>query len=262
MVAQERLIEKVNHGHGVLELRLNRARALNAFTANMYLRLADEINQLGSRTDVRIILLTGRGKTFCAGMDVREASEAEDIRQITSAARTFMQALMNSPHILIAAVFGHVVGIGVTMLLHCDLVIAHTTTSFETPFASVGIVPEYASSFLFPYFLGTSLTYRLLLRGESINAKEMKQAGVIQTVHTDVDAAALGHALSWSQSLNDEQWKLIEKSKFLIRKHIREASIKAINLEFHAIAEAHDSGLSRPLMVRKVNQLSSRRSKL
>lgn len=266
MVAQQNLttcfIEEHVHGDGIVELRLNRPRALNAFSSEMYLQVAEKLNQYSSRSDIRIVLVTANGPTFCAGMDIREVSRAKDIREVTSAAHTFMNALMDCPHITIAAVFGHNVGIGVTMLLHFDLVLAHSASCFETPFPSTGIVPEFASSFLFPHMLGISLTYRLLLRGECVSAGEMQQTGVLQIVNSDVRKEALGHAKAWSQSMSEKQWIMVEASKELIRNPLRERARQVMQLEFEAIFHAQESGISSELVSEKVQKVFTRRAKL
>lgn len=257
-----RLFEEIVHDDGIVELRLNRPRVLNVLNTTMYQQIGEKIKQYSNRSDIRIILLTANGKTFCAGMDIVEVSKAEDVKAVISSTRIFMDALMECPHIIIAAVFGHVVGIGVTMLLHCDLVIAHPETCFETPFPSVGIVPEFASSYLIPRMLGASLATRLLLRCECVTAKEMERAGALQIVNSDVQKGALGHARTWSQSMSDDEWVMVEASKELIRHPIREKSRQMMQLEFDAIFRAHDSGVLPDLIKRKVRQLSARRAML
>lgn len=256
------LFEERVHDNRIVELRLNRPRALNAFNSTMYRQVGEKIKQYNSRSDIRIILLTGNGKTFCAGMDIREASKTKDIRTVISESQVFMNALMDCPHIVIAAVFGHIIGIGVTMLLHCDFVLAHPASCFETPFSSVGIVPEFASSYLFPHMLGASLASRFLLRGECISAKEMEHAGALQIVGSDVQKDALGHADAWSQGVSDQQWTMVEAAKELIRHSVRGKARQVMQHEFEAMFHAHDTGVLPDLIGEKVRQMSARRSRL
>lgn len=261
--ANKSLVVQTMHPHGVVELRLNRPGALNTFNTALYLATTAALENLTTCKKTRIIIFTAAGeKTFCAGMDLREASTSQYAQSMIAAARSFMNALIASPHILMAAVFGNVVGIGVTMLLHCDFVFAHPSSRFQTPFSSVGFVPEFASSVLFHSVMGPTITSRLLLRGETLSAYVLQRAGVLTVVSAhshDVHSAALHYAMSWSQQAGQEQWAVVQTAKALIRDPIRHHVRQALKVEFDVIAKLMHSGKAPRLMAEKLQQLHNNR---
>lgn len=256
------VIEK-DLGTGVIELRLNRPKHLNAFNSAMYLAAAAALNKHSTSKNTRMIVLTAKGDSFCSGMDIQEASDMNQCHIVIRAARVFMAALMNCPRIVIAAVFGNVTGIGVTLLFHCDVVFAHTSSVFETPFSAVGIIPEYGSSILFPKFLGASLTSRLLLRGERVTATVLERAGCLHIVQSQVHETAADYALSWSRDVeNDQQWSLIEIAKRIIRDPIRSQVRMALEIEFQAIDKLLQTGTVQRLMSARLQAMKKRRAML
>lgn len=258
----EPLVIERNHAGGVIELQLNRPKYLNAFNSTLYLETAAAIKKHDNDVKTRIIVLTSSGRCFTSGMDIREASQSEQFDRLIKAARTFMETLMNCSCLVVAAAFGKVTGIGVTLLMHCDAVLANTSSQFQTPFASIGVVPEFASSVLFPLFLGPSLTNRLLLRGEIVGAHAMQHMGYLQLVDTDVCSAAIDYAISWSRALDADQWMAIQESKRIIRDPIRTKALSAMDTEFKSIDKMYQSGVLKRLLISKSNDLTSRRAKL
>lgn len=253
------VIEKV-HAHGVVELQLNRPEKLNCFSSPMYLRAASLLDKYSKDGESRIIVITAAGRNFCAGMDIGEASKSKNITSILNAAFTFMNALMNCRCIIVAAMFGSVTGIGVTMFLHCDIVFSHTSAKFQTAFPSVGMVPEFASSLLFPMFLGPVISSKLLLRGETVSADELEKQGCLQILHTDdICTAAIDYAITWSREQQDDQWKSVEEAKYLTRKPIREKASEAIEAEYKSIHKMNQSGILQRLITAKYNQISNNR---
>lgn len=255
------LIERT-HGGGVVELQLNRPKYLNAFNSTLYLETAAAIKKHNNDAKTRIIVLTSTGRCFTSGMDIREASQSEHFANLINAARAFMEALINCSCLVVAAAFGKVTGIGVTLLMHCDAVLAHISSQFQTPFASIGIVPEFASSTLFPLFLGPSLTNRLLLRGETVGAHAMQHSGYLQLVDSDVREAAIDYAVSWTRELDNDQWKAIQETKRIIRDPIRAKALSAMDIEFKSIDKMYQSGVLKRLLTSKSSQLTSRRARL
>lgn len=258
----DNLIIENDLAEGVVELRLNRPKYRNAFNSAMYLAAANRLSKNSKSKQTRIILLTGEGASFCSGMDIREASDSKQAEVVLRAARVFMNALMNCPHIVIAAVFGNVTGIGVTLLLHCDFVFAHSASLFQTPFAAVGIVPEFGSSVLFPKFLGAALTSRLLLRGECVNALTLERAGCLQVVNSNVQHTAVQYALSWSRKTPHEQWRTIEMAKALVRDPLRQQVRDIMEFEFKSIDKLLEAGVLQHLMSSRVQEIKTRRAML
>ncbi|MEO5973190.1 MAG: enoyl-CoA hydratase-related protein, partial [Sphingomicrobium sp.] len=151
--------------HGsVLAITLARPERRNAITVAMYAALADAIESAADDAAVRVITLAGEGDDFTAGNDLADflaALPAEDEGDIP--VWRLLRALARNPVPLVAAVHGNAVGIGTTLLLHCDLVLAEEGTRFSLPFVDLGLVPEAASSLLMPRLAGRRRAARYLL---------------------------------------------------------------------------------------------------
>ena len=136
---------------------------MNALTRAMYAGLAKGLNEAAGDFGVRAVILTSEGDHFTAGNDINDFMDNPPTSDDSEVAQ-FLAALLNFPKPLIAAVKGNAVGVGTTMLLHCDVVVASPSAKFSMPFASLGLVPEAGSSFLFPPVSYTHLTLPTILR--------------------------------------------------------------------------------------------------
>ena len=165
----------------VLEIRLNRPHKRNAITFAMYEALAAAFAAAAADTGVRALLLSGEGAGFCAGNDLHDFLAGPDF-STAHPVMGFLKGLATLGKPLIAAVHGQTVGIGVTMLLHCDLVLAARTTQFSMPFVSLGLVPEAASSLLLPRLVGGPRAAELLLLGQPFDAVTAQTLGVVNRV--------------------------------------------------------------------------------
>lgn len=166
---------------GVLTLTMNRPKKKNALTQDMYAALADNIVAAQDDPDIRVIVLTGTADAFTSGNDLSDFSGGGDDRganEIPPVGR-FLQSILAAEKPLMAAVNGLAVGVGVTMLLHCDLVYASPNATFQTPFVNLGLVPEAGSSLLLPRLVGTQKANDLLLLGTKIGAEEAEKMGLI-----------------------------------------------------------------------------------
>ena len=134
---------------GVATLTFDRPAKKNAITAEMYEQFVAGLQQAASDTSVRAVLVVGSGGTFTAGNDLKDFSNPK-FAQVDSPVISFMQGLAAFEKPVIAAVQGMAIGIGVTMLLHCDLVYVADDATFSMPFTSLGLVPEFASSLIAP----------------------------------------------------------------------------------------------------------------
>jgi len=166
---------------GVVEVRLDRAAKKNALTGAMYRALTEALTAAEADDDVRVVLLGATGETFCAGNDIADFLEPRpDFAE--SPPQKFIAALVQFSKPLVAAVHGAAVGIGTTMLLHCDLVYASATARFRTPFVSLGLVPEAASSLLLPARVGHAVAAEMLLLGAWIDAGRAERLGLVNAV--------------------------------------------------------------------------------
>lgn len=164
----------------ILELHLNRPDKKNALTQAMYASLAEGLEQAAINDDVRVVLIYG-GSDFCSGNDLKDfLSSPPDM--MDSPTGNFMRTLASFPKPVVAAVDGFAVGIGTTLLLHCDLVYCTPRTTFMLPFIKLGLVPEFGSSLLLPRWAGHPLAAELLMLGEPFDADKARQAGLINEV--------------------------------------------------------------------------------
>ena len=171
------LIEQRN---AVLSLTLARPERRNAITVAMYAALADAIEQAADDRSIRLIIIEGQGADFTAGNDLGDflnelpaPDSGEDIP-----VWRLLRALATNQVPLIAAVHGNVVGIGTTMLFHCDFVLAEEGSRFVMPFVDLGLVPEAASSLLMPRLAGRRRAARYILLGEKFGADEALDMGL------------------------------------------------------------------------------------
>ncbi len=165
----------------ILTLRLNRPEKKNAVTTAMYTALLGAFRQANKDPGVRAILITGTGDCFTAGNDLSDFLQAPTTDE-NSAVSQFLQALVDLDKPLVAAVNGLAVGIGVTLLLHCDLVYAAEAAPFQTPFAKLGLCPEAMSSYLIPMTMGRARASELLLLGERFTAQTAREYGIVNAV--------------------------------------------------------------------------------
>ena len=168
---------------GVLEIRLNRPEKKNALTRAMYDAMADAFAQVDADPTLRVGLLTGTGDTFTSGNDIADF-QARAAGDRDSSASRFLPGLAAMQKPLIAAVNGAAIGVGTTMLMHCDLIVAARSARFVMPFTSLGLVPEAASSLLFPRLLGNQRASALLLLGEPLDAPTAHEWGLVNRVVT------------------------------------------------------------------------------
>lgn len=183
---------RVERGDGVLAITLARPERRNAITVAMYAALADAIEAANADESIRVITLRGEGQDFAAGNDLADFLEAlpRDSGEIPVWRLLRILAACETP--LVAAVHGNCVGIGTTILLHCDLVIAEENARFSLPFVDLALVPEAASTLLLPRLAGRRLAARYLLLGEPFGVEEAAAIGLIShPVASGEGAAAL-----------------------------------------------------------------------
>jgi len=171
----------------VLAITLARPERRNAITVAMYSALADAIEAAAVDRGLRVITIAGEGPDFTAGNDLHDFLAALPRISDDIPVWRLLRALARNEVPLVAAVQGNAVGIGTTMLLHCDLVIAAESARFSLPFVDLGLVPEAASSLLLPMLGGRRRSARYLLLGEPFGAMDALDAGIASHVVADND---------------------------------------------------------------------------
>ncbi len=183
------LVEKTGGAAGaVLTLRINRPDKKNALTTAMYGALADGIEGAGADPDIRAVRVIGVPGAFSAGNDLADFLAFARDGALGDEVIRFLKAVAGCDLPLIAGVDGLAIGVGTTMLFHCDYVVASTRSRFQTPFTDLGLVPEAASSLLAPRLMGHQRAFRLLVLGEALTPEAARDVGLV-TELVEVDAA-------------------------------------------------------------------------
>lgn len=166
---------------GVYVIQFNRPNKKNAFTAAMYQAMSEALAEAERDAAVRAILFMGDADAFTAGNDLEDFVNDPPMSPDAPVFR-FMQAVTETAKPLVAAVAGNAVGIGTTLLLHCELVYAADNAKFALPFSKLGLCPEFASSFLLPQLAGYQRAAEALLLGEAFGAEEAYDMGLVNRV--------------------------------------------------------------------------------
>lgn len=176
----------VERADGVMKVVMNRPDKKNALTEAMYAAMGDAIEAAHAEQDVRVIYFTGADGAFTAGNDLgdfaRQGAEPAGASQEERPVSRFLRLISTAEKPIVAGVNGLAVGVGVTMLLHCDLVYAGSTASFQMPFVNLGLVPEAASTYLLPKVAGLQKASDLFLTGRKVGAEEAESMGLVAQV--------------------------------------------------------------------------------
>ena len=225
---------------GVLTISLNRPEKMNALTRDMYADLARSLNEAAGDFAVRVVILTSEGAHFTAGNDIKDFLELPPTSE-DSTVKLFLDAILEFPKPLLAAVKGNAIGVGTTMLLHCDVVVADPLTSFSMPFVSLGLVPEAGSSLLFPALVGYQRAAKIFMTGESFSAEAAQEMGLVAEISKDPYATALIIA----QQIAAQPPTAIINTKALIKasKHDAVAVVMKAEFELFAMALTSDEAM-------------------
>jgi len=178
---------------GILTLRFNRPEKRNAINLAMYAVLAAGIRHGDDDPAVRVIMFAGSGDCFTSGNDLSDFLAAPPTG-MDSPVMQFLLALSQARKPIVAAVNGVAVGVGATMLLHCDLVYAGRGATFQMPFVDLGLCPEAGSTLLLPRLMGHQRAAELLLLGKSFGAEEARELGIVTAVYPDEELVAAARA--------------------------------------------------------------------
>jgi enoyl-CoA hydratase/carnithine racemase len=217
---------------GVLHLALDRPEKKNAITRAMYGALADALADAAEDGAVRAAVLSGRGGVFTAGNDLGDFMQGPPTGPDSPVFR-FLSAAVGFPKPLVAAVAGPAVGIGTTILLHCDLAYAAPDAVFKMPFVDLGLVPEAASSLLLPRLAGPMRAAELLLFGEAFSAERAYEIGLVNAVVGDPG----GHALERAGVLARKPPAAVRQTKALLRRASADAVGETLSHEGRLFVE-------------------------
>lgn len=210
----------VERSDGILQITMNRPEKKNALTMAMYEAMTAAMAEAAAASAVRVIVIAGNEACFTAGNDLGDFLNNPPAGHDSPVFR-FLQALVGAEKPVMAVVHGPAVGIGTTMLLHCDLVYASASARFQLPFVSLGLSPEAASSLLMPMLVGQRRAAELLLLGDSIDADAALQWGLVNAVRSDRELD--GFARRKAEQLAAQPPSAVQLSKALMKRAMRPA---------------------------------------
>lgn len=234
---------EVEHDGAVLRIAINRPEKKNALTADMYDALAEAVESAESDPAVSVLLLCGKGEAFTAGNDLEDFMRKPWQGQAVPPAVRFIRAVAGAKKPIVAAVHGLAVGVGTTILLHCDLVYAAEDTRFMMPFINLGIVPEAASTVLLPLLIGPQRAAELFLLGAPLTAQRAYEMGLVNAVLAR--DALLPTAFGVAQQLAEKPKGAVLACKELMKRAYRAEVERALSEEVEIIRERLDSPETR-----------------
>ncbi len=215
---------KVDKADGILTITLNRPEALNSFGPILHPELEDVLEDVAKDEEAQAVVLTGAGKAFSAGGDIKEMQrrivDPTAPRVTIQGARRLIYNLLGVPQPIIAAVNGHAVGLGATVALFCDIVIAADTARIGDPHVSVGLVAGDGGAVIWPLLIGINKAKELLMTGELLTATEAERIGLINYV-VPADQV-MPKALEMAKRLAGGASQAIRWTKLSVNKVLRE----------------------------------------
>ena len=205
---------KISSLNGVTTLEIARPEKKNALTLQMYDELSAALNAAGADASVRTVLITGQPGAFTAGNDLQDFMQNPPAGEDAPVLR-FMRTLRACDKPVVAAVTGIAVGIGVTMLLHCDLVYVADDARMSMPFVSLGLVPEFGASFLVPRLMGHVKATAKLMLGEPFTGAEAVEFGIANAAFPAADV--LAHARRMAERFNELPRGAVRETKRMLR---------------------------------------------
>ncbi len=209
---------------------------MNALTKEMYAELARLLNEANGDFAIRAVLISAEGDHFTAGNDIMDFMSNPPTSEDSTVA-AFLGSLLNFTKPLIAAVKGHAVGVGTTMLLHFDVVIASETAKFSMLFTSLGLVPEAGSSMLFPALVGYQRAAKIFLTGEEFSPEYAREIGLVADVVSDAE----GEALKIATLIAEQPPQAVLNTKALMKASKHDAVEVVMKAEFQIFSLALQS---------------------
>ena len=219
---------------GVLTLSFNRPDKKNALLTSMYSEATAALDAAKSDAETRVVIITGTGDSFTAGNDLKDFLENPPM-SLEAPVFKFMTCLSRFPKPVVAAVNGLAIGIGTTLLFHCDLVYAVPSAKFQLPFVNIAIVPEFASTLFLPRTIGNARAAEMLLLGEAFDADHAARLGIINAVVDENNL--MDTAQNVAALLAAKPPSTVRQTKALMRADIEEVSAR-IALEAEAVRES------------------------
>ncbi len=228
--------------NGVATIEIARPEKKNALTMVMYRQMADALVAANADAAVRAVLIIGQPGIFTSGNDIEDFMQRAP-GNLESPAFGFMQALIDCDKPVVAAVTGAAIGIGTTLLLHCDFVYVSDEARLALPFVSLGLVPEFASSLIVPLLMGNTRAAEKLLLGDPFSASDAVECGIANAVLPAGEVA--NHARRVAERFNALPPGAVRETKKLMRRARGDSTRQAIEAEARVFAERLQSPEAR-----------------
>lgn len=225
-MACEHIVPEV--GEGVLRLEIRRPEKKNALTLRMYAALTEALISAERDAEIRVALVHGQPNVFTSGNDLADFLQNPPVDD-DHPAYAFVRKISTFEKAIVAAVTGSCIGVGATMLLHCDLVYAGENTIFAMPFVNLGLCPEAGSSLLLPTTAGQARAAEILMIGEPFGAARAAECGMVSAVLPD--AQVLAHATAQARKLAAKPPAALRLTKLLMRRRLRTEVAETIREE-------------------------------
>ena len=227
---------------GIATVTLNRPDKLNAYTVDMGEEIVDVFDLLKEDDSVRAVILTGAGRGFCAGVDLdhlKEQAGATDLKGPRLGeerlVREFPLTLLNYPKPVIAAINGHAIGVGITMILACDIRLAASNAKLGLTFTKIGMLPGLGSTYLLPRLVGTVKARELILTAGVIKAAEAAEIGLVNGMASSEELMPLAREMA--ASMIQSKPEVLKAAKALLLSGESEAMAEAMQRERQASGE-------------------------
>ena len=225
------IVEREKHH---IQLTFNRPECKNAINLAMYETLAKILREASTDDEIVCVIFAGTGDCFSAGNDINDFLEASFEDPTASAVWAFLQTVAAFDKPLIAAVHGAAVGIGTTLLLHCDFVYASPQIHCLLPFIDLALCPEFGASLLLPQLIGRAKANEMLMLGQAINSTEAQELGLVNAICDD----PLAKAKEVADSLTNKPLKALINTKRLLKKTQQAPLQSAMEEELNIFAQS------------------------
>ena len=206
---------QVRHDDAVCHIVIHRPERKNALTHTMYSAINDALLAAEANPCVRVIVLSGEGENFTSGNDLKDFLQHPP-RDEQAPVMVMLNTLLNAQKPIVAAVSGYAIGIGTTLLMHCDLAYCDNTARFQLPFVSLGLCPEAGSSYVIPLMAGHRRAAELLLLGETFSPETARDIGLVNTIV--LDEPVLDYAMRKAKQLAHQPYASVLLTKSLLKK--------------------------------------------
>ena len=211
---------KVTHDAGIITITLDRPEKLNAFAGHMRRDLAEALEHAASDRAVRVVVITGAGRAFCAGADVKymaelmERQDVEEFKRLLGAGRRVLLAIREMSKPVIASINGPAYGAGFNLALACDIRLAAESATFSQSFVKVGLHPDWGGTYLLPRVVPTNIACEMFFLGDAFNTEQALSFGLVNAVVPDAELADA--TLKFAERLRDAPYASIAAAKHAV----------------------------------------------